>query len=349
MKSGSNSSLFSVVVITYNQEDIVLETLNSVYNQSHYEIELVISDDASTDRTSERVAEWLDKHSIRFRKTCFLRNAQNLGIVRNFRQGVAHTTSRYLKTIAGDDLLATDSVSNAFSVFEEHKHWSLFSGNTIFFTYDAKENKHKIIRNSLSVTEKKFFSMSAERQFRYLCYANPISATSMFFTREFFDAVDISEYGFNVIEDRPMWLLATKRNIQIPSVPSCKVFKRIHDGSVSSSYTKDSRVAYSIKQEYLSDQKRYFEKLIYPNEYLLNKQEKKRVDEFIARVREIENNDIKERKITAARRAKEFLKRPFLVARTIELLSKKIKVLRRRSFECDYRELTKAISEPTRD
>ena len=42
-------SLFSIVVLTYNQANLIEDTLDSIYKQSYSNIELIISDDASSD------------------------------------------------------------------------------------------------------------------------------------------------------------------------------------------------------------------------------------------------------------------------------------------------------------
>ena len=43
----------SVIIPTYNAEDIVLETINSVLDQTFTDFELIIIDDGSKDRTVE--------------------------------------------------------------------------------------------------------------------------------------------------------------------------------------------------------------------------------------------------------------------------------------------------------
>ena len=74
---------FSVVVLTYNQEVFVEETLNSIYNQTFKNIELVISDDASKDSTQEVIADWIESHKDRFSNVVINFNRKNLGLSGN--------------------------------------------------------------------------------------------------------------------------------------------------------------------------------------------------------------------------------------------------------------------------
>ena len=55
--------LVSVVVITYNSEKYILETLESIKTQSYKNLELIISDDCSKDDTVMICRDWLDNRS----------------------------------------------------------------------------------------------------------------------------------------------------------------------------------------------------------------------------------------------------------------------------------------------
>jgi alpha-1,3-rhamnosyltransferase len=61
--------LVSIVVITYNSSDYVLETLESAKDQTYKNIELIISDDCSTDNTVEICKNWLEENKERFKHT----------------------------------------------------------------------------------------------------------------------------------------------------------------------------------------------------------------------------------------------------------------------------------------
>ena len=58
--------LVSAVIITYNSAKYVIETLDSIKAQTYQNIELIVSDDCSTDETTTLVKEWLEKNGNRF-------------------------------------------------------------------------------------------------------------------------------------------------------------------------------------------------------------------------------------------------------------------------------------------
>ena len=53
----AQQELVSVLVISYNSEQYIIETLDSIKNQTYERIQLVISDDGSRDQTMQIAKE----------------------------------------------------------------------------------------------------------------------------------------------------------------------------------------------------------------------------------------------------------------------------------------------------
>jgi glycosyltransferase involved in cell wall biosynthesis len=91
----------SVLTITYNHEDYIAQTLDSVLVQeTDFDFEVVVSDDQSGDRTAEIVAEYAERHPEQVRPFF---NETNIGPHRNFLQSRAQTRGEYLALLDGDD------------------------------------------------------------------------------------------------------------------------------------------------------------------------------------------------------------------------------------------------------
>jgi len=73
-------SLVSLVVVTYNSACFVAEALESVRVQTWNEIELIITDDNSSDDTVEVCRQWLNANSSRFIRTELLTSEVNTGV-----------------------------------------------------------------------------------------------------------------------------------------------------------------------------------------------------------------------------------------------------------------------------
>lgn len=90
----------SVYIITYNQEDVIDRTLESVLNQIDYVYEICISDDHSTDKTWGILNEYNKKYPGLFRLN---RNDPNLGIFENTERVWTIPTGDIVYDLAGDD------------------------------------------------------------------------------------------------------------------------------------------------------------------------------------------------------------------------------------------------------
>ncbi len=103
-----NSPLVSVIAICYNQEEYVLETLNSIKAQTYPNIELIISDDGSTDGTKAIVKKWIDENYPSARFIC---HPSNMGITKNLNGTIPYINGSFVKVIGCDDVLLDDSIS----------------------------------------------------------------------------------------------------------------------------------------------------------------------------------------------------------------------------------------------
>lgn len=114
--------LVSIVVATYNQENLILETIESVLNQDYSPLEIVITDDCSSDKTYELILERCKlyakengSHSIILSK-----NRENRGIVKNYEQGFMSSHGQLLVTQGGDDLSYPNRVSTIAAYWLSH-------------------------------------------------------------------------------------------------------------------------------------------------------------------------------------------------------------------------------------
>lgn len=98
----SGRTKISVAVITYNQQDTIWQTLDSILTQKgDFDLELVIGEDCSTDNTRAICEEYTVHHTpytIRL-----LPSQKNLGIMANFARVMQACTGDYVGICAGDD------------------------------------------------------------------------------------------------------------------------------------------------------------------------------------------------------------------------------------------------------
>ena len=57
-----NKPLVTVICLCYNHAAFIVEALDSVLNQTHSNVELIIADDFSTDNSVDVIENWLKNH-----------------------------------------------------------------------------------------------------------------------------------------------------------------------------------------------------------------------------------------------------------------------------------------------
>ena len=83
----------------FNREDFVSEAIESVLNQSIKDLELIIVDDASIDRSKEIIRVYKEKDK---RIKIFLHN-RNMGIAKLSNDGIGNAKGKYVAIIDSDD------------------------------------------------------------------------------------------------------------------------------------------------------------------------------------------------------------------------------------------------------
>ena len=130
--------LISVFMLVYNQKKFVVEAIESVINQKLImmdDVELVISDDCSTDGTTEILKEYKIKYPDLIKLNI---NSINQGITKNSNIALTMCTGKYIAFTAGDDLLAPKRLINQLNWFEKNPDAVLCtSAVEIFFDYSS--------------------------------------------------------------------------------------------------------------------------------------------------------------------------------------------------------------------
>jgi hypothetical protein len=106
--------LVSICIPAYNVEHFIRETLESALAQDYPNLEIIVSDDASTDRTPEIVAGYESK-GVRL-----IKQAKNLGMTANMNAAVRASQGKYAFKLDSDDLLEPGCVSSLVPVMEAH-------------------------------------------------------------------------------------------------------------------------------------------------------------------------------------------------------------------------------------
>jgi glycosyltransferase involved in cell wall biosynthesis len=92
----------SVILCAFNNEATIAQSVDGILGQSYTDFELIVIDDASTDRTPEVLAGYADPRLIR------VRNASNLGPYRSANKGLKLARGEYIARHDADDVSLPD-------------------------------------------------------------------------------------------------------------------------------------------------------------------------------------------------------------------------------------------------
>lgn len=101
--------LVTILVPSYNHQDFIDTSLNSIINQSYKDIELIIIDDGSMDNSFEKILAFEDLLRDRFSKVQILKQ-ENQGICNTFNRGLNLATGKYFCIMPSDDLMHEEFV-----------------------------------------------------------------------------------------------------------------------------------------------------------------------------------------------------------------------------------------------
>ena len=107
--------MFTFVVISYNQEEFILEALESIkYQIIHYgkgkDIQIIVADDGYIDKTYLFENVWLEKNLDLFADIVILPSDINRGINQNYVRALDRVKGEYWRGLAGDDLVANADI-----------------------------------------------------------------------------------------------------------------------------------------------------------------------------------------------------------------------------------------------
>lgn len=107
-------SKVSIGLPVYNGEQYLVKALDSLLAQTFTDFEIIISDNASTDRTSEICAAYRERDP----RIRYYRNEQNIGAAPNFNRTFELATGTYFKWAAADDMLAPTFLEKCVAVLD---------------------------------------------------------------------------------------------------------------------------------------------------------------------------------------------------------------------------------------
>jgi glycosyltransferase involved in cell wall biosynthesis len=127
--------LVSVVIPCFNRADYLQQTLTSICGQSYADMEIVVVDDGSTDRTASLVAQFDDSRIIYIKQ-------ENRGVSAARNTGLFNTKGEFIVFFDSDDVMTPDFIERRVDLLKANPDIGFSAAMICTFTDDV--NNHSI-------------------------------------------------------------------------------------------------------------------------------------------------------------------------------------------------------------
>ena len=185
-KDNKNEPLVSVIIPAYNAEKCVGYTLDTVINQTYKNLEIIIVNDCSTDKTLDVLNEYAKKD----KRIRVMSNDKNSGVAETRNNALKAATGEYIAFIDADDIWALEKIEKQLNFMLE---------NDYKFTYTS----YGFIDNEGNPTCKPFI-VPKEVTFKALLKQNVINTSTILVKKELWG--ERFFHDDHLHEDFIMWL-----------------------------------------------------------------------------------------------------------------------------------------------
>ena len=266
-----NTPLVSIIVLTYNSSSTILETLTSLKKQTYSNIELIISDDSSSDNTVDICKEWLKDNAKNFRRYFILTTDKNTGVTANCNRGYKQATGEWIKLIAGDDALYPKAIENLIKFTIDYPSAKIIHSKVKYYIEDFKEDcisDYTINYPTYFINNKK---ENTKKQFNFLCIRNTIIALSVIIHKSVLEKTNGFDESIKQCEDWPLWLKITYLGIPFYFADTMTGKYRMRSSSISGTEINKNlfrtffKTEQTIYKKYIKKQATFF--IIFINRY----------------------------------------------------------------------------------
>lgn len=140
----NNTPLVSIITPCYNMEKKIIKYLDSILNQTYKNIELILVDDGSTDRTSEIIAEYKERFIDRGISVHYIFK-ENGGAASAVRKGLDYVNGKYIMWPDADDILMPEAVKKNVAFLECNPQYAFVRTNAYVIDENNFEDRSRLI------------------------------------------------------------------------------------------------------------------------------------------------------------------------------------------------------------
>lgn len=179
----ASNPLVSVLMNCHNGEEFLIQSIESILNQSYSNLELIFFDNCSTDNSSNIINSFKDN------RIKYYSSKKKLSLSEARIAAWQHIQGEYVAVLDTDDLALPNRISTQINFFLKNENISIVGGNCHII-----DSKNNIIYNS-------DFSNSSEELAKQIFYSFPFNNSTLMFRKKHVDLVGGYPKNYTMIND----------------------------------------------------------------------------------------------------------------------------------------------------
>ncbi|MDD3415400.1 MAG: glycosyltransferase [Lachnospiraceae bacterium] len=242
------SELVSVIILSYINFDGIYFTLDSIFNQTYPDIEIVISDDGSPNYAEniDRIKKYIEiNRGSNIKNVIYNEISQNSGTVKNINSAIVQSTGKYIKLISVDDGLSRNDALEIYVDFLANSKYEICfakmrgvqpNGKYLYKLASCEDDYDELRRLSPDKTKNKLFGK------------NFLPAPALCVKRTLFDKYGLFHETTRLIEDYSYWIYLCSQDVRFGYIDDILIDYKLSGissaGSYGVSFLKDLFVIY---------------------------------------------------------------------------------------------------------
>ena len=207
----------TVLMAVYNGEKHLRCAIDSVLQQSFQQYELLIIDDASTDRTATILSSYEESD----KRVRVLRNESNIGLTRSLNRGLEKSQGKYIARLDADDLCYPARLSTQVEYLESHPECTVLASQA-----DLIDDKGSDLGRARLV-------FSSEKIVAQLFIYNPIVHSTVMFRADRIKTLGGYDASLPRAQDYNLWFKVIGAKHKIETLNNPLVAHRMHSHRVT--------------------------------------------------------------------------------------------------------------------
>lgn len=178
----------SVILAFFNNEKTIIKSINSIFNQSYKNIELILVDDGSSDNSLNLI-----KKKFKTKKIKIFLNKQNKGLAYSLNKGINKSKCNLIFRMDADDISKKNRIAKQVNYMKKNPNISLLGTNAYYFDGEGVYGKSNV-------------KISDQKIKKNILYKNEFIHSSVVFRKMFFKKLGGYNKSLKRGQDHDLWI-----------------------------------------------------------------------------------------------------------------------------------------------